>query len=713
MRLLPVSWRSFPAARPAAVLTAWLSLCAVAQPAPAEVLYATEREYFVEVPLVVTASRLLQTPDKAPASITVIDRRMIEASTAIDIPDLLRLVPGMQVTYANGNLYTVMYHGGETAWSHRMQVLVDGRSVYNPLFSIVPWNHLDIDIDDIERIEVIRGPNAPVYGSNAFRATINIITKQPFGVRGVSARAVAGSIETREIMARGAGGAERFDYRLTVRHRADEGFEGVNDHRDLHMVSFRGVYDPNASNSLDLQFGLTDGPIGAWGLNPVTSPERSIETRSGHAYLRWRRVFSPSNEAHLQLYHNYLDWDNVYEAGPISALFNDRGIPITPEQVEPFFGKPDQAFMIGRFHGKGTRSDLEWQQTLVFSDRWRMVWGAGLRLDTFESFQVLDQEGSVDDMTRRLFGNAEWSPSWRFGFNAGLMVEDDDNTGTHYSPRLAGNFTIVPGHTLRAIATRAVRFPSLYEAKEFNVVRFSDDEIFMVLYVSDPDLMEETIDSYEVGYRGLFADGRVDIDIKAYRERLRDLIFHARDRTYPDYLSEFLTTTFGQTGGDVGAFILMNSGNIDVNGAEMQLRLKPGPRTLLSLQYAYASLDGQSTHSIEDFVTGAPVAVGIGDDIARGTPRHTASALLHHRLRSDWHASVAWFHVSETEWAGDGQSLPRYNRWDARIGKRFRTGETRGDLSLIVHNLADREFSEFRRENVFDRRVFLQLKLQS
>jgi iron complex outermembrane recepter protein len=682
------------------------------QTAAGQATYVTEREIFAQVPLVVTASRLQQTPDKAPASITVLDRAMIEASTAIDIPDLLRLVPGMQVTQANGHIYSVMYHGGETAWSRRMQVLVDGRSVYNPLFSLVFWNHLDLDIDDIERIEVIRGPNAPVYGSNAFRGTINIITRQPFRDSGVSTRATAGSLETRELMARGADGSGNFEYRLTFRHRADEGFEGINDSRALDMVSFRGVYDPSAKDSIDLQWGLTDGSVGAWGRNPVTSPSRDIDTRSAHAFLRWRHVFNQRNEAHLQLYHNYLDWHDLYEAGPISALFADRGFPVTPEQVPLLlFGKPDQSFLISFYHGRGTRSDIEWQQTLLFSDSWRMVWGAGMRRDTFESAQVLDHDDRIEDDTLRLFGNLEWQPRWRWGFNAGLMVEDNDISGVHLSPRLAGNYSVRPGHTLRAVATRAVRTPSLYEANEFNVVRFADGDVFMALYVSDPDLEHETVNAYELGYRGLYAGGRVDVDIKAFHERLRNLINHARDPTYPDTLSAFLIG-MGSSGGDIGSFILINGGHADVSGAELQLRFMPDPRTLLSLQYGYVTIDGELIAGITGFNDGAIEPTRIERTIERNTPRHTASALLSRGFSRDWQASVAWFHLSDIDWAGDGQFIRGYNRWDARLGKGFSPGGVRGSLALIVQNLADREYSEFRRENVFDRRTYLQMKLR-
>ncbi len=697
-----------------AVLVCAPLLASLSGIASAQTQFVSERELLATVPLVVTASRLQQTPARAPASVTVIDRAMIEASTAVDIHDLLRLVPGMQVAHVNGVINSVMYHGGETAWSRRRQVLVDGRSVYNPMFSLVFWNHLDLDIDDIERIEVIRGPNAPVYGSNAFRGTINIITRRPFRDGGVSTRITAGSIETREIVARGADSGDDFEYRVTVRHRADEGFEGINDRKDLQMVSFSGVYDVSTRDSLDLQFGITDGPVGGWGQNPVTSPDRDIQTRSAHGFMRWRHVFSPRNESHLQAYHNYIDWHDRYEVGPISLLFRDRGLG--DDEVAfalAMLGIPDDpVFPMSFYHGQGTRSDIEWQQTLMFSDRWRMVWGAGARRDTFKSIQVLDSDERIEDDTLRLFGNLEWTPSWRFGLNAGVMVEDNDISGTHASPRLAGNFSIARNHTLRAVATRAIRTPSLYEASEFNVVRYEDGDIFMALYVSDPDLEHETIDSFEVGYRGLFADGRVDLDLKLYTERLRDLIVHVRDRSYPDALSDFLTG-MGQSGGDVGAFILMNGAEADLRGAELQLHIRPSPRSLLALQYGYVSIEGTMTHRIEGFNDGAVTVTGVSSNIERNTPRHTASALASRKFTAGWQTSVGWFYLSDNDWAGDGDYLPGYRRWDARLGKDFMLGDVRGNLALIAQNVADRAYSEFRHENRFDRRLFLQLRLRS
>lgn len=686
--------------------TTLLLLGSILSTAQARMMFATERELLVDVPLVVTASRLQQSQAKAPASVTVIDRAMIDASTAIDIPDLLRLVPGMQVTYANGHLYSVMYHGSETAWSRRMQVLVDGRSVYNPMFSIVPWHHLDIDIEDIERIEVIRGPNAPTYGSNAFRGAVNIITRQPFLDQGVTVKAMAGSLETRRLMGRSAGSSGNLDYRVTFSHEYEEGFEDVNDHRRLDMVSFRGVYSATTNDTIDIQLGMTDGPIGGWGMSPQTSPVREIASRSGHASIRWNHSVSAGNEVQLHLYHNYLDWHDLYETATLSELFSAlTNQNIAPEQIPLLLGGvEDQSFLVSRFHGKGTRTDIEWQQSLIPAEHWRMVWGFGMRRDTLNSTSVLGYAGSKEDYTRRLFGHAEWDVTRRLGVSSGLMIEDNDIIGTHLSPRLAANYTLRPNHTLRAVATRAVRSPSIYEANEFNMVRFDNGEVFWALYVSDPDLRNESINSYEIGYRGLFVDGRVDFDLKVYQERLRNLIYHARDRTYPDVISTI-------TGG--GPFVHYNGGNADVTGAEFQLRIKPWQRALVSLQYGYVDIDGTLVSDVEDFVTGELTPLSLHPRFEESVPRHTASVLLSHGISRNWQASVAWFHLGDTDWAGDGQNLRGYNRWDARLTRNFSGPRVRSDISLIVQNLGDRTYSEFRRENEFDRRVYLQFRART
>jgi iron complex outermembrane recepter protein len=143
----------------------------------------SEDDYLGDLPKVLTVSRLSQSIADAPSAVTVIDRATIRATGAVDIPELFRLVPGMYVGTNAGYVYNtnhaVSYHGMNTAYPGNMQVLINGRSVYTPLFGGVKWSELPIAMMDIERIEITRGPNAASYGANAFAATVNILTSTP------------------------------------------------------------------------------------------------------------------------------------------------------------------------------------------------------------------------------------------------------------------------------------------------------------------------------------------------------------------------------------------------------------------------------------------------------------------------------------------------------------------------------------------------------
>mgnify|MGYP001032562420 CR=1 FL=1 len=138
-----------------------------------------EHAFLIDIPTVTSATRLTQHLSDAPVSMTVIDRATILASGAQTVPDLFRLVPGFQVAHVNTNKYAVTYHGHSDDFPRRLEVMIDGRSVYMPLISSPDWTSLGLKLDDIEKIEIVRGSNTATHGSNAFLGAINIITKHP------------------------------------------------------------------------------------------------------------------------------------------------------------------------------------------------------------------------------------------------------------------------------------------------------------------------------------------------------------------------------------------------------------------------------------------------------------------------------------------------------------------------------------------------------
>ena len=209
-------------------------------PAPAP-LVLDEQDFLGELPVVLSVSRLSQPTRDAPAAVTVIDAELIRASGARDLADLLRLVPGFQATYGDRGSPLAGYHGLLTEEEpRRLQVRIDGRSQYSPAFiGAVNWNTIDVQLQDIERIEVIRGTNSATYGSNAFLGVINVITRNAAAAQGVVASAAAGSGGVEDRLARlGVPLAGGF-VRLSAERRHDEGPWGVQglgrNHRPQHQ----------------------------------------------------------------------------------------------------------------------------------------------------------------------------------------------------------------------------------------------------------------------------------------------------------------------------------------------------------------------------------------------------------------------------------------------------------------------------------------------
>ena len=182
---------------------ALFSVPSVAQPSGE----ASERDFLDELPVVLSASRLVQPLADAPGAVTIIGRDLIKASGAREIVDLFRLVPGFQVGMAYGSAPVVAYHGLADEYSRHMQVLVDGRSVYSPYFlGSITWNSLRLSLDDIERIEVLRGSNSAAYGANAFMGVINIVTRHPSQSQGAYLSATQGNQGIGDQVLRSPGG---------------------------------------------------------------------------------------------------------------------------------------------------------------------------------------------------------------------------------------------------------------------------------------------------------------------------------------------------------------------------------------------------------------------------------------------------------------------------------------------------------------------------
>jgi len=625
--------------------------------------YQSEQDYLQEFPVVLSASRLSQPLSEAPNAMTVINREMIKASGFRTIADLFRLVPGMYVGYENGHKPIVGYHGSIEQYSHRMQVLVDGRSVYLPPFNSVNWEDIPLHIDDIERIEVVRGPAAASYGANSVQGVINIITYDAAYTHGNTVSVTKGNGGIEDVSARlGKTGAD-LDYRLTLGYRADNGFDAavLNDGNATRLANLRANYHPGTSDSLDIQLGYDEGVRGEGG---QTASVTFGDTRSHSDFQQftWLHALPQFDEIKI----------NFYRIGQHSK---------------------DKSFMPAAVDINVYRHDLELQHTMHTGANNRLVWGVGLRSDSaeaslagnFKMTQSLDQS--------RLFAHDEWRITDSALLNAGAMLENDGMGHRNTSPRVSLNYHLTPQHTLRAGTSVAYRSPAMFEEK-------AD---VPGVYLSRGGLKPEKTVSREIGYLGEFNAIDTTLDARAYYDRLSGFIYYDPDpSTFMYSFSNLLSTTY--------------------RGFESTIKHKWGAASILILNYsrqlASCAVTGTPLWPGPPINWAAQLQV-VAASCSSMVPRNSGSVLLAHQATNDVQLSAGYYHQGKMQFLETPAPLAIMRRLDLRAAKTFGDRGQRGggEVALVVQNALGDNYTEYAAvpqtsgKIIFNRRVYLTASL--
>lgn len=656
-----------------------------------------EQAYFSELPVVVTVTRLPQNPLELPASLTVIGRDEIEASGALTVPDLLRLVAGFQTVHVSGVRSSVMYHGMGDEYARRIQVLLDGRSIYMPANGGVDWADIPLSIEDIDRIEVLRGPNGVAFGSDSFMGVVNIITQHAAATRGTQVKLQAGEGEYRKLLVREGGRLGDLDYRLTLEQSSDDGFDDVDirgytysqkDDKRSNKVALRGDYRVGINDYLTFQAGLNSGPRGQGyyasrkAIDTATLPP--IETHNWRHYqqAKWRRILSSDEEFQFHFYHNYTDTAAHWQTAPLSDIF---GVDPTP------YGIPNDPLLVSE-DIKAERYNMEFEHRLRLSDTLRMVWGWEGRFDQVWAPGYLSQEEAVENRLFRLFAHGEWRPVPEYLINAGAMVEQNDVSGTNVSPRLAINRHLAPGHAMRLSYTQAYRDPvMLEEYADFAARHSSDGTVFDQLWKSAGDLESERITAYELGFMGELGGPRLQYDFKLFKEILRDLIAHPYDGQFVERYSALCAWYEGFC----DALVFENRDWADLEGFEAQLRIQPDEATTMTLGFSHVYAKGYVTEDV------APTG---GYAIDEAVPSHTLSFLFDHRFGDGWRGSVGVYHVDRLMvWHATSVTTV-----DLRLARRFKAAGHEGTLALVARDVGG-SYYDMQDEMVITPRVYLSL----
>ncbi|GGK77805.1 TonB-dependent receptor plug domain-containing protein [Amphritea balenae] len=676
--------------------------CSV-QSVSAEEQNITELDYLNDLPITFAATRLPQRLSAAPASVTIIDRDMIDASSAITIPELLRLVPGMQSYHIATNASAASYHGMSDKFPPRMEVMIDGRSVYIPLFSAVIWETLPISIDDVERIEVVRGTNTVTQGSNAFLGAINIITNDPLSSRDNLVKYTSGEFDTDAVYGRFSSLHSLGNYSLSAGITGNEGNRFNNETQDPYFnryLTFNTTLSPTLSDTFTINLGINSGYSSVGDINTKPDPKRR-EFETHYQNIEWFHQYD-NGDVRLRYSHSV----NSLEAQLLSVA--EAAAAIDPP-LNAFAGlllERNAPYHETSEYGDIAQHHIELSATSNISPLSKVLTGFDYRLNQAKNNQLLNTLAWKDEESFRVFGHWELSsiPDWVI--NTGLSAEHSTTGSIRLSPRLAANYHLNPSLTLRSSVSRAYRMPSLLEANFESIVYVPDallgatmgEDKYDYNFKINPNLKPEQLDTIDIGVLGNWPAYHSMLDIRFFYEDINDGI-----------------TETNSDGDDVagnGVHTYTNKAEWNNKGIEFQYKYQSGTglKPLLVINYGYIQSSGQRV------LDERPGDIDI-DKLDSRNPRHTASALASITLPENLQLSLSHYYLSSVRWIEAARSSldpgnSPYHRTDLKLSKSLQLSETNElKLSLIIQNLLDNPYSEFYANNIFEQRTYLQAQM--
>ena len=578
----------------------------------------------------------------APAAVVVITAEEIKRSGVTSLPDLLRLVPGVQVSRIDSHQWAVGVRGFASALSRSLLVLIDGRSVYSPLFAGVYWDTQNVLFENIERIEVIRGPGATLWGANAVNGVINIITKNAHRTQGTVASAGAGNMErVRGVVQSGwetAGGTAVRAYGSYFDRDAEFHQDG-DEYDSWHMTQggFRLDSDPREQDHITFQGDAYEGKVGEQTLLSMYSAPfarvvtNDAELNGGNLLGRWTHRAPEGGESTLQFYYDRTHRRHV-------GFTEDRDT-----------------------------LDIEYQHHVSMGTRHDVLWGAGYRLTSGDTESVptieFDPEDRTDDVLSAFIQDEVQIIPSKLALVVGSKFEHNDYTGFNYQPNARVIVTPTAKHMLWAAVSRALRVPSRVEEDLALTAVVDPTTPVFARAQGTKDFDPERLTAYEIGYRVQPA-GSVFVDLA---------FFH---NEYDRLLSLEPGTPFVEASPApahlVIPFLFRNKMRAHVHGAELAVEWRQSSSLRFGGTYSYLNMnlfsdrdsldpstetrtEGSSPRHMASLRTSIDFPRGIGADVAL---RHVGSLPSQQvKAYTEMDVSVNWHLARHLDIIVSGQNL--------------------------------------------------------
>ncbi len=593
------------------------------------------------------------------SAIYVLTQDDIQRSGAVNIMEALRLVPGVLVSKINQNSYTISIRGFNRRFgSDKLLVLMDGRTIYNPSIAGVFWISQDTVLEDIDRIEVIRGPGAALWGSNAVAGVINIITKDTKETNGVLA---SGGIGTEErgftTLRYGEKVDAALDYKIYGKFRNRDDGELANgvdsfDSKKSRQFGFRSDWQVSNKDNLTTQGDYynvqaeTDIPSRFVSFDFGSTPFLGIYEYTGANFLsRWNRKLKDDSSFKLQAYYDFFR--------------RKSGVPLD-EKTDQF--------------------DLEFQHDFKFGDHHNLSWGLNYRYALFRF--AVNQIFQLPKKDTNLFGlfvhdEIKVVPN-RLSLILGTKLEHNDFTGLEVQPNARILWTPDKDHTIWAAFSRAVRIPTITEDQRNTrriLINTGDGSLPLLIRdiaegVSDP----EELLAYEIGYRH-------NINAKFYFD------FTGYYFDYDEIIESKVDSVFGKSNPISHLVLPLTNDNAiegEVYGFEIAAQWQPLSNLRLSTSYTFAQIDLRPTLP-NTFI---PASVnGEGDLDSEGEPDHIFNIRSYFNLNPKLQLDSLFYLVSKNSI----RNVPLYTRFDLRLGWKPNKNT---EISLVGQNLFDPKHPE-------------------
>jgi iron complex outermembrane receptor protein len=469
-------------------------------PTPATDFTTYSIEELMNIELV-SAAKKPQTTSESAAAVFVITQEDIRRSGAVNLPEVLRMAPGIQVLRSEPGDFAVTSRGFLGEFANKLLVLIDGRSIYSPLFSGTFWEYNDMLLEDIEQIEVIRGPGAALWGANAVNGVINIITKKAQDTQAGMAVATVSNTEGYDGLRYGIKVKEGMYLRAYSKYIHMGGVVNNKQLHDPRQVNggTRLDWDMTDKDKLLVTAGYFDGKEKAEAARPVLTPSPvrvdvvgDSSYSGGHALCRWDHAFSTTSDMHLQAFY-----DGVIQTGRRSTAY-----------------KPAQESSLLRKDVSRTDVwDIDFQHSFAAGDRNSIIWGLNARYNRAKKrdrniFFSLQSETEVQRLYSAFVQDEIQLVPNLLHLTVGSKFEYNSYTQLEVQPSIRMLYTPSDRHSFWTAVSRAVRTPSTLEAHGLvNSGFIARGSLFplsppgIAQLQGSEDYHSENLIAYETGYR--------------------------------------------------------------------------------------------------------------------------------------------------------------------------------------------------------------------